>query len=67
MCFLSLYIHNTNKFCYNAIIEESSTRVGLISSYPIGGGGTMKKFFRKINVLILILKLIVQIISFFNN
>ena len=65
MCFLSLYIHNTNKFCYNAITEESSTCVGLISSYPIGGGGTMKKFFRKINVLILILKLIVQIIDLF--
>ena len=40
-------------------------RVGLISSYSIGGGGTMKKFFKKVNVLILILKLIVQIIDLF--
>ena len=65
MYFLFWYIHNTNKLCYNAIIEESSTCVGLISSYSIGGGGTMKKFFKKVNVLILILKLIVQIIDLF--
>ena len=65
MYFLFICIHNTNKLCYNAIIEESSTCVGLISSYPIGGGGTMKKFFKKVNVLILILRLIVQIIDLF--
>ena len=36
------------------------------SSLPVmGGGGTMKKF-RKIDILILILKLIVRLIDWFN-
>ena len=37
----------------------------LVSSLPVtGGGGTMKKF-RKIDILILILKLLVHLIDWF--
>ena len=65
MCFLFLYIHDTNKLCYNEITEESSTCVGLISSYPIGGGGTMTKY-EKISLIISILTLVVNIIALYN-
>ena len=48
-----------------AIIQLKSHQRELGSSLPVmGGGGTMKKF-RKIEVLILILKLVVQLIELF--
>ena len=59
-----VYVNSTNKLCYNKIVRVIDVLLG--SSLPVmGGGGTMKKF-RKIDLLILILKLLVHLIDWFH-
>ena len=56
-----MYVNSANRLCYNEIIRVIDVLLG--SSLPTrGGGGTMKKF-RKIDLLILILKLLVHLID----
>ena len=59
-----VYVNSANRLCYNKNIRVIGVLLG--SSLPIvGGGGTMKKF-RKIDLLILILKLLVHLIDWFH-
>ena len=52
-----------NRLCYNKNVRVIDVLLG--SSLPsMGGGGTMKKF-RKIDLLILILKFLVHLIDWF--
>ena len=61
--YLRVKVHVMSNLQYNSNRRVNDVLLG--SSLPIvGGGGTMKKF-RKIDVLILILKLLVHLIDWF--
>ena len=53
-----------NRLCYNKNYKSHQRVVRLISSL-MGGGGSMK-FFKKLSVLIKLLKLIIDLYHFFN-
>ena len=57
------YINNANRLCYNKNVRAIDVLLG--SSLPVMGGGGSMKFFKKLSVLIKLLKLIIDLYNFF--